>query len=272
VGFRQINPDAGAAAGRFFESGVPTNQSRKIIRWEPNEWADWKENFASVVNRFWDGKFWLINDCRSFAFHSGGTTYYPNVLCRLKFVANEAGAGRNHYTIGVVRLDSTESFFRSTSPLFSNKDTTIGLYSSKDTNRVLKGRTKSGQLIFQCTAVHEVGHLLGLSHVDFGKPDCPLSGDRNLNECYGVDDEDRRSVMGAGMELLPQYASRYAYSWRTAMRQYSWEEYRMTKNQVPGKVLALTSPISSMQAIWPADMQMRLPRTAAEVDKVSGAV
>ena len=63
--------------------------------------------------------------------------------------------------------------------------------------------------------VHELGHLLGLGHVDIGKPHCPAAGNTNARACYGVEDSDKNSVMGGGIRLRNEHAM----PWRRAIIQ-----------------------------------------------------
>lgn len=112
--------------------------------------------------------------------------------------------------------------------------------------------------------VHEVGHLLGLDHVDVGKPHCSSSGDTNAAACYGVADDDMKAVMGSGMQLRAENA----YPWREALRSFALADLITAAfNPLPGFVPrpTLQMPITSLFSVWPAKMQRHYPRTAAEV-------
>ncbi|TWS96132.1 hypothetical protein [Reyranella sp. CPCC 100927] len=255
MGFKQINPSGGADKGTYHDYGDATEPTRKIIKWTATSWTNWKTNFVSSAEAFWTGKFWLINDSGSFPFTKGTATYYPNVWCRFKLVGNESTVAGNHHTIDVVRLDPSESWFGSHSTL----------YDSKDTNSVKKATTSAGKKVMQRAHVHEVGHLLGLDHVDVGKPHCPAAGDTNAGMCYGVADADKLAVMGSGMQLRLENA----YPWREALRAFALEELMMAAMGNPlllalGRV-SLSMPVASITSVWPAKMQRHYPRTEAEL-------
>ena len=52
LGFRQINPAAGAGAGTYNDYGDPTATARKIVKWTPGEWANWKHNFIRTAQSY----------------------------------------------------------------------------------------------------------------------------------------------------------------------------------------------------------------------------
>ena len=91
--------------------------------------------------------------------------------------------------------------------------------------------------------VHEIGHLLGLGHVDEGKPHCPKAGDTNAAVCYGIADIDMKNVMGSGMALMLSEAK----PWRDAI------------TQLTGKGSSGTS------TDWESKMRRHYPRIPAEV-------
>jgi hypothetical protein len=89
------------------------------------------------------------------------------------------------------------------------------LYSNRDMNPVVKDFASDGRGILQSTHYHEVGHLLGLSHVDVGKPHCPSGSNLNARPCYGIADVTKNSVMGGGIRLTNEHA----LPWRRAITQ-----------------------------------------------------
>jgi hypothetical protein len=254
MGFRQINPAGGAASGTYHDYGDVTAPTRRIVKWSAADWSSWKSNFVSSAQAFWMGKFWLLNDSGSFPYTKGAVTYYPNVWCRFKLVGNEATVAGNHHTIDVVRLRPTESWFGSHSTL----------YDSKDTYSVQKATTSTRKKVMQRAHVHEVGHLLGLNHVDVGKAHCPASGNTNAQACYGIADSDTVSVMGSGMQLRIENA----YPWRESLRYFALEELAtavLSPLSLAFGSASLSLPVISLTAVWPAKMQRHYPRTVAEL-------
>ena len=255
MGFRQINPAGGASAGTHNDYGRATAPTRKIVKWSSNSWENWKASFVSSAQKFWAGKFWLINDSASFPYKNGAATYFPNVWCRFKLVGKEATVAGNHHTIDVVRLDPSENWFGSHSTL----------YDSKDTNRVQKATTSTGTKVMQRAHVHEVGHLLGLDHVDVGKPHCPASGNTNASACYGISDSDMTSVMGGGMQLRVEHA----YPWRESLRYFALYEMAAVASDPLSLIFdggaSLSAPGASLKSVWPAKLQRHYPRTEEEL-------
>lgn len=207
MGFKQINPSGGAATGTYRDYGKATGTARKTIKWTPQSWSHWKTDFVKSARSFWHGKIWLVGNFPDYDYVDKGVTYRPNIWCRFDLIGGDAASGVYNHVIEVVRLDPSENWFGSH----------WKLYDSLDSSSVQKGTDSAGKPIMQRAHVHEVGHLLGLEHVDVGKAHCPTSGNTNAAQCYGLADADKNSVMGQGMKLLPVHAS----PWRRAMRYLS---------------------------------------------------
>jgi len=233
IGFKQINPAAGAAEGTYHDYGDAAATSRKIIKWEKGAWEHWKGEFVKSAQRFWDGRFWLINNFPELEFDSKTVRYRPNVWCRFVLIGGDADKIVYNHMIEVVRLHRSETWFGSHSTL----------YDSLDTKSVKKGTDSAGKPIMQEAHVHEIGHLLGLQHVDVGKATCPPGGDTNAAACYGIADADKKSVMGEGMQLRVEQAM----PWRKAIV------------KVTGKGVVLTP------TDWAVKLARHYPRNPNEV-------
>ncbi len=168
----------------------------------------------------------MINNFGACAFEDRGQIYVPNFYCLLDIIGSDASVGSHHFVIDVVRLDPSVSFFRSHSTLYDNKDT----------DSIQKGTDSKTKPILQRAHVHEVGHLLGLGHVDIGKAHCPATSNTNATKCYGVADHDKYSVMGNGMQIRNSNAQ----PWQSAL-------FKLLAKHPTSKIYA-PPPISLLQA------------------------
>jgi len=205
LGFRQINPEGGKAEGLYHDYGDVKEPTRKIVRWAAGTWAQWKQNLCASAQQYWNGKFWLINNFDHLTYTVRGATYRPNIYCRMRIVSAHVpsiGPVDAHHVINCVRLHQTTQWFGSSARL----------YDSRDTQPDWIQNDSKGKRVIQRAHVHEIGHLLGLQHVDVGKPHCPKNSNTNAAACYGIADHDMHSVMGSGMGLRLECAN----PWRHA--------------------------------------------------------
>jgi len=258
LGFRQINPTAGAKKGAYHDYGDVQEPLRDIVKWNHHAWVRWKTNFLISAQRYWGGRFWLVNNFPVLEFNDNNVKYRHNVYCRFKLIGKDATAGSQHdHVIDVVRLAKTEDFFGSHSTL----------YDSLDTVATLKANDSNGKKIMQKAHVHEIGHLFGMGHSAEGTVACPVTSNTNASACYGVSDLELNSVMGSGMDRR----SVHAYPWRMAIADMTGKGSirkpsinRSTATFINQVGFSL-SGVDFMSDDWEAKMVRHYPRTESEV-------
>ena len=231
IHFEQNNPASGAATGVFRDYNSATGTQRDIVSWDPGAWAVWKSTFINQAQTFWTDRIWLCNDGRSMGFSDGGAEYFPNIWCRFRLV--EAPRASAHHSVLITRLAAHEPFAGSNTAFFDSNDI------KSVSKRYLADGTSTTS---QRASVHEIGHLLGLPHINDGKGKC-VGGNINHSSCYGVTDTELLSVMGAGEELRISDAE----PWRRAAR-----------------ALAPVQP-PLLPSTWEAKLRRHYPRTAEQV-------
>ena len=223
------DPSGGANAGTQNDAG---GNSQNIIKWNDAAWTIWKAKFVKASTAY-SGKFWLVNNDKWGEFEDKRVKYFPNIWCRhgIELVNSAINA---HHTITVYRVPASGRGFQSD---FSTMD-------SYDTELQNKKQDSRHRWIKQRPAVHEYFHTLGVVHIDHGEANCPAADSGNEASCYGDTDADRRTLMGAGMNLH----ARFADPWRRAA----------IKLTGIGTVASATA--------WTAMLRQHYPRTETEAD------
>jgi hypothetical protein len=229
--YRPIDPaQASGATMRGFPMslGILTdaNGTPQLIRsWSAIDFR----NFTNSARRqaaLWDSKFWLVppNEVGWFDVGSGSSRSRHNIKCEFSLDVAPSAYGA-HRIIDVVNL-ATANFFRSWDTTYSSADgTTQKSFSAMDQT----GATVNTQ---QWTVTHEVGHALGLDHIQVLRhhPDCGFAvmandvnsnlwlfsipvaaryqGRNNAGLCYGPGGsaDAINNIMGQGMRFSAEDA------------------------------------------------------------------
>lgn len=250
--------------------------------WPSDEWHIFRDTYRSGGERFWNNRFWLTHlddnwegldyPFNQSIYHVSPQTFPIAGVGQVPLrTPNWSAMNEMRPTRGTVRpaincrfrlqlVSFKEAFHTMVQVAYLIKHADgrpIGLgefrpSSKLNTNldlreQILKTEDQNGETITakQTTYVHEIGHLLGQSHVGvsvgqhLGEPTClaamldqpPESA--NSDACYGVTHDTINNIMGAGMNLSP----RNAFPWQAALAQ-----------------LTNTNP-----AVWPVSVDRALP-------------
>jgi hypothetical protein len=99
--------------------------------------------------------------------------------------------------------------------------------------------------------------------VDEGKAHCPVSGNTNAGQCYGIADVDKNAVMGGGMQLRLDNSS----PWITAMQGFVKAEPVSSVYTIPSPSF-MQMPQRFIDIALPFAPQLKrvYPRTPAELE------
>jgi hypothetical protein len=191
VHFQRINPAHGQAGTYADSNDKPGHPSKKKIqRWAPGEFETFVRHLLHEAQHFWTGVFWLKTPStyQGLDWPDDKPTHRCHLYCRLD-LSEAKNPFDAHYTIAVVRVQDSETF-RSASRLYSQRDI-------QAENLIPHSTTKFW------THYHEVGHLLGLGHVNHH--DLHTAG-LNEDAAYGVTLQQMQDVMGKGSVRHPWHA------------------------------------------------------------------
>jgi hypothetical protein len=165
-----------------------------VKKWSDAEWRRWVNQFQSLIIRNWSEKFWLATPPGVQELEvtkSGGGKKRVNLHCVLKLGIVPAASAQHR--IEVVKVNAPNGVaFRSDSTKYDNADI-------KTDPPAVTGFAKSFT-----TAIHEIGHTLGLHH--------PCEAIMPATPYCVASHPDSNEIMGMGNE----YRARYASPWQNA--------------------------------------------------------
>ncbi len=174
-----------------------------LVRWSPQEWERWKRRFKEVVEFGWNNKLWLVPIEPPSIVWRGAR--YPNIRCQLTigFVSRPDHA---HMNCTVVRLRDDMTFSRSEMRMDTFGGRLQSIFDSEDgyLDHLDLDARKDPMARGQIPAVHEMGHYLGLDHVNAKA----ARRDPDKYDGYGRGYQ-KSDVMGRGM----RFDAWHAYPW-----------------------------------------------------------
>lgn len=183
---RPLNPPSGK---NFYYASDWNDTPWPALRWNHAAWQHFQQEYVRQVYATWDTAFVLTPPADYSEF-----TYLKErrkILCRIRI--DLWGDDKHvHGVIDVVRLATPQhNYFRSSTWTYSSKDLAA---------RRIHDR-KEGVSYLHRTISHEVGHLLGLNHINEYSDACQNASTPESSPCYGSNLAQSMNVMGRGSEL-----------------------------------------------------------------------
>lgn len=204
-GFYQIDVYVVARFRFYYSEGA--------INWSTAEISAWKRRFTQLVYNTWSEKWLLISDisCEPISVERGRVSL-PRTRVRVHAVDVENPSVRlptnqNIYAIGVYRQADGENRQRQWANFLEVSRATVndarhnnlptGTCKAELYENSLEPRNNDSDDNVQVTAMHEFGHMLGLSHPNDMQEGCMQN--RNAQICYGeAYSAESASIMGRG--------------------------------------------------------------------------
>ncbi len=207
VYLNRVEPDS---SGLYVDA---TGGVTQLLRWEDAEWTEFRRDFHRQVTGFFRNRFWLVPPRRyaDLDWPDAHPTHRPNVKCGLTLWLHERPE-HARFGINCVHPVPGQAIRSSMTRDAGSGELDADDMTFQDANPV-PGKP---EVQSQVTTLHEVGHLLGLSHVNAFGSDCPAS-DPNAFMCYGRKDWQRGDLMGWGTRVEHWHS----WPWRNRIRYHT---------------------------------------------------
>jgi len=186
------------------------NQQVPVVSWSSTaQFDDWCDQCEEAAEGTWNDKLWLVPSS-TWGYDwppSGEPTHRPNVKCGLD-LRRTRDRNQAHLRLRCYRLAAGAAYRSSMCAASAYQapmcvhDPHRGYFDDADALPT-QYFGASGDSHFQVTIAHEIGHWLGLNHVNQGGAGCVVGGE---TICYGSTSRQREDVMGMGSRVEAWHA------------------------------------------------------------------
>lgn len=181
-----------------------------ILRWPDDEWTHFRHEFYNQVKGFFSKRFWLVppRGYTDLDWPDARPTHRPNVKCGLTLWVHRRPE-HARICVNCIYPVPGQAMRSSMDPGGHS-----GELDAADTTYQDNPVPTTSEVHTQATVLHEVGHLLGLSHVARNPATCPVD---NAVACYGTTAWQRGDFMGWGSRVEHWHS----WPWRNRIRYHT---------------------------------------------------